>query len=1360
MLNQNDLNRKFIYLNDKKLQPQLRPLRPPYPTDIDSNIYITMSELINRITPIIRSYPRQYIQDNIFDIFKKVMNFFNLSKKKILIIDTRRYKIYQNLTAQNYNSDLINALLTAYIYSGDKIKPLDFIIIFRTPEADWKMDLAMFERRDIQRMKHMLEVIGTPADTSATTNEEAGESSDSFTNDEEEIVDVDDIDNDKEDVDVDDVEIGLDADNQIKKNIDNELKSINQSSDSAIKSIKNSLSMLSDQYGKVTTDNDGDVEDNTKDLYQVKTIDINASLLQRITPSTSVVDNYKTISSEITSDNNPVEKDIVDNAVKKMGDVAPTNTETVLNATSSAREQKIREQVGRVKLNNVTFNTLTSITDVPKPQPLQPRNITTTNSAAIKGSQFAFTTKEYEDKLLDRDIVATFMNFSKLPDGFYVTTVEVTDVSTVTSLVNNWKVTLKNKQNDRQSVINIRVPKVFNGRFYNNGIWYNIGKQDFPIPVLKINSKTVMLTSNYNKITCSRYDTRSLVDLGMLMKVIDKYTDESGKNKYMKAGCSTNTNSRFVSTIEYDEYAKRWLYFKNKEANMELYFNRVQCEKLYSFVTVNENEFCCGMINQVPVVINTETGLTRNNITLTDTILEYLPEEIRNNYKKQKHGKMSMYAEITIGVSIPLGVAIAAWEGLTNLLKKSKAKYQFVDSKFDDIHYFTIPFKDKILAIESTTVNQLIFNGFYRINTKAYSTSDFEIPIMQSNSVFVDICNQLFFKQYSQLTIFITYYNFFVDAITGDVCRHYNIPDDISGMLVYAANMLADNNFTGESNAALYRVRSSEIIPAMIHYHLAVAISKYNNNVGSKTRGNSIAFNPNAIINELLAQPTVEPASALNPMIEMHSKETISKKGFRGVNTDRSYTPAKRSHEESMIGKIAMSSPNSANVGVSRQLTADPKLESVRGYTSTAGIESDFNDLQLASFSELLTPGTVTRDDAIRLAIGTSQTSHIISTDAAQPVLISNGVDEIVPAYLSEEFSYVAREDGTVLDLNEDFMIIQYKSGKKKAINIAHKQSFNSGSGFYVDNKLIANFKAKERFRKGDVLAYHERFFSKDSDGVVRMNVGPIAKVAFAGLYSTYEDAGLVTTKMSKKLATKLTLMQQTKINAMDDIESIIKVGTEVEIGDPLIVFGIGDTGDKSVDNFLKAFQEPGDENSKQSMLDSAKRVIKSENAGKVVDVRMYTCKSMDRLSPSLFKIFDTYFKDNLQKRKILDKYDKTDSVYKLDTLYSLPTEPLKGSTIKGITCDVLIEIYIEHEDEAGVGDKLAMYGASKQVLSEVIPEGLEPYTESRPDEEVSLFVAPSCILKRMIPSLLISASGNKVLIELKRKMKQIWESK
>ena len=1358
IMSQNEFNKKIMYVDEQKLLPKLIPLRYPYPKTIESNLFIPISEIIKSVTPYLRMMSTQKIKEKIFQLFGQIMHHFNYSRNKILIIDTTRFPIYQNLSMETYKTDLINALLTAYMFNPvESIRKMDWTIIFRGIDVDYKFDMRLFDKRDLSLLRNMLKTIGKPNATTAKTNEEAGESVDDFassSSDDDVDVASGDIEEAINDVPNESEEIGGDIKMSDPEIVDllNNKRSITDDIKGTISKYKNKLPTSATIQNATTQD------DAAKKLYNAKTLSVNAQLISRINPDKTLISNYETIANDLTpAGDTPVEKQIINKAAKELAqDVQPVDTSKTDTVVTSARELKIRKQVGQLKLNNVTFETLSTVTDTPLPVSRKPRNLTTTCPSALKSTPMLQLSSEYEDKLMDRDIVATFMNLSALPDGFYVSNVEVTDISTVTSLMNNWRVTLKNKSSDKTSVINIRVPKVKNGRFYNNGIWYNIGKQDFPIPILKISKKKVIITTNYNKITVERYDTKSLVDIGMFTKTINAMNDATGKNKYVKPGNSINSNSRFESTIEYDEYAKQWASFINKDAACEIYFNRTVCLKAYSFVTVQPNEFCCGMINKVPIVVNTETGLTRNGKTLTDTMLHTLPGEYIEQYNRIKPGKLSMYTQIIIGQTMPLGVAIAAWEGITSLIKKSNVQALFVNKQFNDPKYMTIPFKDKILAIPMTTPNQLIFNGFYRIPTKSFNFADFDTPIMNSNSIYVDIFNQQFFKQYSQLTTFITYYQFFVDAITKDVCLHYNIPNDITGMLIYASNMLADNSFTGENQASLYRIRSSEIIPAIIHYRLAYNISKYNNSVGSKSRSASFNFNPNEVLNELLAVPNVTTMSALNPMVELHAREEVTKKGFSGVNDDRAYNVVKRSYDDTMIGKIAMSSPNSGNVGISRQLTANPKLTSTRGYTDTIGPDADYNDFQLASCSELETPGTISRDDAIRTAIATSQTSHIVSTAGAQPCLISNGFDEVAPAYLTDEFAVLADEDGKVLEETEDFLIIQYKSGKKRSINIGHRQSFNSGSGFYVDNKLLSNFHQNDSFKKDDILAYHEKYFSKDSDGIVRENIGPLAKVAFTGIYSTYEDAGIMTTKMSKLLATKLTMRQIFKLNAIDDVEKIVQVGDEVEVGDPLITFGLGDTGDKAVDNFLKAFQ---DKDGSNSAIDSAKRVLRSKDAGTVVDVKIYTCKSMDRLSPSLYEIINNHFKENTKRRRTLDKYEKGNNVYKMGMLYDRPTEPLKGSTIKGITCDVLVEIYIEHEDEQSVGDKCVAYAASKQVTSEVIPEGLEPYSEDEPNEEISMFVAGASILKRMVPSVVIIAAGNKVLVSTKKAIREIWEN-
>lgn len=1317
-LSQQEYKKRVEYLMKQKMVPQLTVEPYPIKRTANTNVYVPISDVCYQLNRIIRELSPEYMSNHVVGMMNTIAQMFSGAKRRIWIVNTDRVKIYDGSSKDSMNADLINGLLGACI-AGQTKSAQDTTVILRSTGADYKLDLRSIMPSDSEALQNICSTIGVPFKGVSSKPASMSDSS------------------------IDDLMDEINADTAESDQGENATNT-----DGGSGNLKQSLKNIKDRFGIDSTETEKD------ELYNAKTFEINASLIHRISPNNTPVSDYKRISQDLEQGgDHPVENQLINQASSQLaGSRAVSNDQSTMNTVTSAREMRLRSNIGQIRLKELNTGAVSSVTDVPLPPPIKPLKLTTTNHGALHGSSFPMISKEYEEKMMDQDIVATFMTLQKLPEGFVVTNVEVTDISDSTSLIHNWKVSLKNKKSGTQSHINIRVPKMVNGRFLYNGSWYTIGKQEFPIPILKINKKLVMLTSNYNKISVQRYDTKSLVDLTLLMKAVAQKNDANGKNPYVKYGSSSVTNSRFVSTIEYDEFAKKWFSYENKERKCRIIFNREQCLREFNFVTVNENEFCCGMIDQVPIVINTETGLDRHNRTITDNILPTLPEEILKAYNKGKPAKLSMYAEMKLmGIMLPVGVSIAAWEGLSSLLKRSGAQYRYIGPRENAEGFMKIPFKDKTLAVQNTIQNQLLFNGFYRINTRQYTTTEFESTIMDDNSIYVDMFNQIFFKQFSQKTTFITNYHFFVDAITEDVCHHYKLPDNLCDMLVYASNLLADNNFTSENNASLYRIRSSEIIPAMIHHALAVAISKYNNTPGSKFKESKLKFNPNEIMTMLMNVQTIATSSALNPMIELHETENVSKKGFGGVNEDKAYSEAKRSFDDSMVGKIAISTPNSGNVGINRQLTVDPKLESVRGYTSTAGIDADYNDLQLASFSELLTPGTVSRDDAIRTAIATSQTGHILPTDEAEPVLVSNGVDELVAAYVSDEFAVTAQENGKVLEISDGYMIVEYASKKKQAIPVSDRYSFNPGSGFFVDNKLKSNFEPGDTFEQNDILAYHEKFFSKDSSGMVRMNVGPLAKVAFCGTYATYEDAGMITEKMSKRLGTHVTMRQASKLNATDDVESIVKVGDEVEIGDPLIVFGLGDTGDKAVDAFLKAFQ------SESNSLDSAKRIIKSKHAGTVKEIRMYTTKGMDKLSPSLFELFDAHFKENIRKRRILDKHDKSNSVYKLDTLYSLPTEPINGQSIKGQHCDVMIEIYIEHGDDVSIGDKCVVYAASKQVISEVIPEGQEPFTEDDPETEISMFVSAGSIMKRMIPSMIVTASANKILVELKRKIGKIW---
>lgn len=67
-----------------------------------------------------------------------------------------------------------------------------------------------------------------------------------------------------------------------------------------------------------------------------------------------------------------------------------------------------------------------------------------------------------------------------------------------------------------------------------------------------------------------------------------------------------------------------------------------------------------------------------------------------------------------------------------------------------------------------------------------------------------------------------------------------------------------------------------------------------------------------------------------------------------------------------------------------------------------------------------------------------------------------------------------------------------------------------------------------------------------------------------------------------------------------------------------------------------------------------------------------------------------------------------------------------------------------------------SFYTALKTVISDVIPSTQHPYTKDNKDEEIEAILSPLSIVSRMVPDVYQMMMGNKVLIELKRQIKDI----
>ena len=344
-------------------------------------------------------------------------------------------------------------------------------------------------------------------------------------------------------------------------------------------------------------------------------------------------------------------------------------------------------------------------------------------------------------------------------------------------------------------------------------------------------------------------------------------------------------------------------------------------------------------------------------------------------------------------------------------------------------------------------------------------------------------------------------------------------------------------------------------------------------------------------------------------------------------------------------------------------------------------------------------------------------------------------------------------------EITNGYCIIKYKDGTNQAIDLSDRMQRNSASGFWLDNTLKCDLKVGQRFKEGDVLAYHPQHFSKNRDDRgASFNQGALAKIAISSQWDVFEDSVPISPRLSKKLATQMVDEKHITFSPYTHIDYIAKVGDSIKAGDPLVIFS--DAVDAETQNLLDRMRE----DFKESVIESAKTSITSKFTGTIADIRIYTTSELEVLDPTLRKVVQDYW-DRIKKRNAtLEKYKNPGDLgyYQAGQVIKEVAEVSKladNHKLMGYEVeegDVLILFYVKYEVAASKGDKLVA-SVCKGIVSHVFEEGLEPYSEYRPDEPIDTIVAPLAVSARKVPAIFYTIFTNKLLIELKRQLEEIY---
>ena len=1024
-----------------------------------------------------------------------------------------------------------------------------------------------------------------------------------------------------------------------------------------------------------------------------------------------------------------------------------------MNAARTSRMNKSKEQLMTVEVKGKTVKQL--LQEFKKNDDL-PTEELPVDSIDDHWKKLKFPT--FNDVYdMTADIVAMFYHFTSVTHPMNIVTIKSEDTSTSEDYKTTWSCQYEDAETGKRFTMTLDIPNLIGNRFMRlRGNEKILIGQLMLLPITKTDEDTVQVVSNYNKIFIRRKSpnglTKSTPIINKLCKALDKYV---GMDIKVNPGDNKKLSAKYQLPIEFIDIGSLYASIKFKDGSF-ISFNMKELLKYpidKSYLPDNEKKLSDEELNKRYMAIYIKGG---KRIPIVDesvdlfilrTILEHDKSgSFEKLYNSSAVSKRLMYTEASIlNTTMPVVVVLAYSIGLQKLLDRMKIKYTFQEKRPSKGETF-LRFIDGYLVYQANSLaDSLLLNGLLECDLGGYSIKE-----INTKDMWLGILDD--FGGRIKADGLDNFYDLMFDPITVEICEILHIPSNYVDGLIYASSLLVDNKYNSHSDITSNRLRINEVIVAHLYLVLARAYGQYRNMVKRSKGQASFSAKKSAVIDSILNHDqTSSDLSTLNPLLEAESAAKVTFKGLSGMNSDRAFSLDKRAYDKSMLGIVGLSTGFASTVGIARQLTVDSHVLNKRGFMS-ARKPNELDNLNTFSIMEAISPLAVNHDDPFRTAMAFTQTSqHQMLVKKSMPMLITTGADEALPYLTSNKFSYkFMGNKGKVLEITKDYMIIQdMQTLKKEFIDLRETIRKNSDGGFYITTKLDPNVKVGQVLKKYDIVAYDKQCYSpaigsNGNEQQISYNIGTLAKVAVMNTDMGYEDSCVVDDSVSEALASEYCVCKDIDLPANANIYNMVKVGQEIEEGEPLLVFQES-FDEKEANELLLSLSLDNEE-----LSDLGRKQVRSKITGKVQDIKIFRTVDIEKLSPTLSKMVKEY-EGNINKLKNVMAKNKINDEYTLEPTYKLPQEG-KLKNLDGIR----IEFYIKIKDKFGIGDKLVFSQALKGVNSYIIPKGKEAYTDFRPNEHVNAFLTISGVMGRMVGSTPLQGLGNKLMIELARKCQDI----
>lgn len=876
------------------------------------------------------------------------------------------------------------------------------------------------------------------------------------------------------------------------------------------------------------------------------------------------------------------------------------------------------------------------------------------------------------------------------------------------------------------TTLRFRLPKVADdGSTVVNGVKTRLRKQRVDIPIRKVSSSRVSLTSYYGKLFMMRSElSKYNYSEWLSRRIIGLSIQDSPDVTKLVLGRSFDPKVRVPHL--YAILAQRFKGFQYLDYDFN--FNRREMIAFFGDELVSkyaQNRLVvCGVCEDHPILMDDNGTLylakddTLSNIGDFETLIGLdtakAPIEI-----------------VTLGVfrrAIPVGLILAYYYGLGNMIEQLNLQVRTVNR--GERYQLTkderaILFNDEALIFNRTDrLGAMLLGGFDMFDKEVsrFSRYDFD-----RKSVYLNVLSSagMGVRWLRELDLMREMY---IDPITRDELLKMNAPIKFDLLLVHGVKMLQNDRHIRETSFREQRVRGAERMSGAIYLELVRAMRIQKARATSAKVG--VELHPDAVWFELMKDTSSIPVEECNPIHNIKDSEVITY-GGSGGRTSRSMTKPTREYIADNIGMISEASVDNADVGYTAYLSMDPLITDLRGNTQAA--TEDTNPTHIVSTSALLAPAA-DRDSPNRTNFISIQHSQGMYADGYQTTPYRTGAERVIAHRVSKLFAYAAEEDGVIAEISPKHLIAEYK-GRRVGVELGIR--YGSASGTVYVHPIITDMAVGQTFKKGDVLCWNRNYFERDfmEPTQVSWKAGAMVRVALMEEEFTFEDSSVISQRTAMRLGTRTAKPIAITVDFNQEVRNLLPIGTKVDsetilctLEDP-VTANLGQLDAESFD----------------SLRILANKNPKAKAVGEIARIEVTYRGNIDDMSESLGLITNRSDRERAKLNR------------QLGSNASNTGECLTPVRVQGTPLEMnqaIIEIYVITPMPTRSGDKGVFANQMKSTFGSIMPDGITTKSGKRLDAKFS----NKSIANRMVTSPYVMGTTNVLLDTITRRSIEMWK--